>query len=112
MPRTEVAARAAAMETATLAAVATAKTLRGDDPEEVTRLCGLLDERCGLPPSMWEAMLAGLRKRGPRKSDSGGASTRKDEGLPAEAASSETRSTPPTVPPLLDPDPTIPWWQR
>lgn len=43
-----------------MAAAATSKALRGDEPDEVARICRLLDERCGFEIPLWADMLAGL----------------------------------------------------
>lgn len=80
-----------------MAAVATAKKLRGEDPDGVARLCSMLDEANGLLPGAWAAMVAGLADGEPIAT------------LPSPEVVREVVDVSPSAP--VD-DPSIPFWMR
>lgn len=94
-----------AQKIAAATAVATIKSLRGDDPDEVDRLCLFIDRLTELPEGSWALMLRALvAERGERHVKS--YRKRRPLGpLPID-------DLVPPAEPVAVPDPNAPFWSR
>jgi hypothetical protein len=96
-----VATQTVVTRSATMAVVAATKSLRGEDPKEVARLCAILDETSGLMPGAWAAMLRGL--------------TEDDEAVEEPEPEPEPPAEPVPVVQVSEPadvPSSVPFWQR